>query len=90
MHHLLEENLFLQQGASSLMSGAVHENVHRAKSNPPLLHTRLKKAVSWIARLSRDKQQLIEMCNFLRAQIGTAGPQGTVTDDTHHYTRQMT
>ncbi|XP_047464802.1 coiled-coil domain-containing protein 57 isoform X4 [Mugil cephalus] len=78
VRQLLEENLFLQQRASGLMLGAVRENIPRAKSNAPLLHTRLKKAVSCIARLSRDKQQLIEMCNCLRAQISTVGPQEPV------------
>ncbi|XP_027145204.1 coiled-coil domain-containing protein 57 isoform X5 [Larimichthys crocea] len=43
-----------------------------AKSNPPLLHTRLKQAAFCIARLSTEKQQLIEMCNCLRGQINTA------------------
>ncbi|XP_049419838.1 coiled-coil domain-containing protein 57 isoform X2 [Epinephelus fuscoguttatus] len=68
---LREENLYLpQQQASSLKYGSLFENVQSAKSN-----TRLKQAASRIARLSREKQQLIEIGNRLRAQITTAGPQ---------------
>ncbi|XP_037318911.2 coiled-coil domain-containing protein 57 isoform X2 [Pungitius pungitius] len=58
-----------RQQASGLMSGALLE------SDPPLLRSRLKQAASFIARLSREKQQLIEMGNRLRAQITTAGMQ---------------
>ncbi|KAL6094786.1 ccdc57 [Pungitius sinensis] len=58
-----------RQQASGLMSGALLE------SDPPLLRSRLKRAASCIARLSREKQQLIEMGNRLRAQITTAGTQ---------------
>ncbi|KAM8836000.1 coiled-coil domain-containing protein 57 isoform 2-T2 [Spinachia spinachia] len=61
-----------RQQASGLMSGALLE------SNPPLLRSRLKQAASCIARLSREKQQLIEMGNRLRAQITTAEPQAPV------------
>lgn len=46
------------------------------RREPPLLRSRLKRAASCIARLSREKQQLIEMGNRLRAQVTTAGPQG--------------
>ncbi|XP_049916268.1 uncharacterized protein LOC126399947 isoform X2 [Epinephelus moara] len=71
---LREENLYLpQQQASSLKYGSLFENVQSAKSN-----TRLKQAASRIARLSREKQQLIEIGNRLRAQITTAGPQEPV------------
>ncbi|XP_051272731.1 coiled-coil domain-containing protein 57 isoform X2 [Dicentrarchus labrax] len=71
---LREENLYLQQQqASGQMSVGLFEDVQGAKSNPRLLHTRLKQAASCIARLSREKQQLIEMGNRLRAQITTAG-----------------
>lgn len=72
VRRLREENLHLKARASGL------DNVHRAKDNPPLLHTRLKRAVACIAHLSRDKQQLIEMVNRLRAQAAAAGPQGTL------------
>uniref|UniRef100_A0A8C4H5W8 Coiled-coil domain containing 57 n=1 Tax=Dicentrarchus labrax TaxID=13489 RepID=A0A8C4H5W8_DICLA len=79
---LREENLYLQQQqASGQMSVGLFEDVQGAKSNPRLLHTRLKQAASCIARLSREKQQLIEMGNRLRAQITTAGlevPQNSV------------
>uniref|UniRef100_A0A3B4XZA2 Coiled-coil domain containing 57 n=1 Tax=Seriola lalandi dorsalis TaxID=1841481 RepID=A0A3B4XZA2_SERLL len=74
------ENLYLKQRQASGQC----QNVQGAKS-PPVMHTRLKQAASCIAHLSRDKQQLIEMCNRLRAQISTAGLQGTITD-THTYT----
>ncbi|XP_028263771.1 coiled-coil domain-containing protein 57 [Parambassis ranga] len=69
VHRLREENLYLQARASGL------DNVRHAKDNPPLLHTRLKRAAACIAHLSRDKQQLIEMVNRLRAQAAAAGPQ---------------
>ncbi|XP_040923345.1 coiled-coil domain-containing protein 57 isoform X2 [Toxotes jaculatrix] len=68
---LLEENRCLpQQRTSSLF-----DSVQAARGNPSLLHTRLKQAASCIARLSKEKQQLIEMGNRLRAQITTPGPQ---------------
>ncbi|XP_078136048.1 coiled-coil domain-containing protein 57 isoform X4 [Sander vitreus] len=79
VRQLQEENLYLRrQQASGLISGGLFKNVRGAKSNPPLLHTRLKQAASCIARLSREKQQLIEMGNRLRAQITTAGLQEPV------------
>lgn len=78
---LHEENLYLQQQqASSLKSGVFLEKVQWAKSNPPLLRTRLKRAAFCIAHLSREKQQLIEMVNRLRGQNTTAGLTGTLTD----------
>lgn len=78
---LHEENLYLQQQqASSLKSGVFLEKVQWAKSNPPLLRTRLKRAAFCIAHLSREKQQLIEMVNRLRCQNTTAGLTGTLTD----------
>ncbi|XP_030256626.1 coiled-coil domain-containing protein 57 [Sparus aurata] len=71
---LHEENLYLQQQqASSLKSGVFLEKVQWAKSNPPLLRTRLKRAAFCIAHLSREKQQLIEMVNRFRGQNTTAG-----------------
>ncbi|XP_074476556.1 coiled-coil domain-containing protein 57 isoform X2 [Sebastes fasciatus] len=75
MRQLREENLCLrrqQQQASGLMSGGLFDSVQAARSNRPALHTRLKQAASCIARLSRDKQQLIELGNRLRAHITTA------------------
>ncbi|XP_038591731.1 coiled-coil domain-containing protein 57 isoform X5 [Micropterus salmoides] len=70
----LQDHLCLrQQQSSGLMHGDVFENVQGAKSSLPLLRTRLKQAAFCIARLSREKQQLIEMGNHLRAQITTAG-----------------
>lgn len=38
------------------------------------LRSRLKQAASCIARLNRDRQQLIELCNRLRAQVCAAQP----------------
>ena len=85
---LQEENPYLQQQqASSLMSGVCLEKVRLAKSNPPLLRTRLKRAAFCIARLSREKQQLIEMVNRLHGQNTTAGLTGTHTH-THTHTHQ--
>ncbi|XP_044033494.1 coiled-coil domain-containing protein 57 isoform X2 [Siniperca chuatsi] len=76
VRQLQEENLYLRrQQSSGLMSGDLFENVQDAKSNLTLLHTRLRQAAFCIARLSREKQQLIEMGNCLRAQITTAGLQ---------------
>ncbi|XP_068160213.1 coiled-coil domain-containing protein 57 isoform X2 [Antennarius striatus] len=49
------------------------ENVQSTKSNHPPMHSRLKKAAFCIARLSREKQQLIEMNNHLRGLIITSG-----------------
>ncbi|XP_039644227.1 coiled-coil domain-containing protein 57 isoform X7 [Perca fluviatilis] len=78
VRQLQEENLYLRrQQASGFISGGLFK-VWGAKSNPPFLHTRLKQAASCIARLSREKQQLIEMGNRLRAQITTAGIQEAV------------
>lgn len=85
---LHEENLYLQQQqASSLKSGVFLEKVQWAKSNPPLLRTRLKRAAFCIAHLSREKQQLIEMVNRLRGQNTTAGLTGRYTNrHTHQHT----
>ncbi|CAK6981199.1 coiled-coil domain-containing protein 57 isoform X4 [Scomber scombrus] len=78
VQQLQDTNLYLwqqQQLASGLMSGGLLKKCQGTRSYPPLLHTRLKQAASHIARLSREKQQLIEMGNCLRAQITTAGLQ---------------
>ncbi|KAM7382220.1 hypothetical protein PAMA_012875 [Pampus argenteus] len=84
VQQLQEANLYLwqqqQQLALRLMSSGLFENVQGSRRDPPPLHTRLKQAASYIARLSREKQQLIEMGNCLRAQISTAGLQGTITE----------
>ncbi|KAM7371281.1 hypothetical protein PAMP_010766 [Pampus punctatissimus] len=86
VQQLQEANLYLfrqqqqQQLALRLMSSGLFENVQGSRRNHPPLHTRLKQAASYIARLSREKQQLIEMGNCLRAQISTAGLQGTITE----------
>uniref|UniRef100_A0AAX7UBB1 Coiled-coil domain containing 57 n=1 Tax=Astatotilapia calliptera TaxID=8154 RepID=A0AAX7UBB1_ASTCA len=59
----------------ALMCG-VFKSVHPAKNDPQLLRVRLKQAASCIARLSREKQQLIALGNRLRAQIAADGRQG--------------
>ncbi|XP_035526239.1 coiled-coil domain-containing protein 57-like [Morone saxatilis] len=87
---LREENLYLQQQqASGQMSVGLFEDVQGAKSNPRLLHTRLKQAASCIARLSREKQQLIEMGNRLRAQITTAGLKEAVEPERDSSTEKL-
>ncbi|XP_063337888.1 coiled-coil domain-containing protein 57 isoform X2 [Pelmatolapia mariae] len=58
----------------ALMCG-VFKSVHPAKSDPQLLRVRLKQAAACIARLSREKQQLIALGNRLRAQIAADGRQ---------------
>ncbi|XP_054610087.1 coiled-coil domain-containing protein 57 isoform X2 [Dunckerocampus dactyliophorus] len=75
---LQDENLHLwrqqqQQLTSSLMAGAACGNVESIGRNVTLVHSRLKQAVAYIAHLSREKQQLIQMGNCLRARITTAG-----------------
>uniref|UniRef100_A0A673WXS0 Coiled-coil domain containing 57 n=1 Tax=Salmo trutta TaxID=8032 RepID=A0A673WXS0_SALTR len=62
VRQLQEENLCLRQ--------------QHAPLNARLLHSKLKQAVQCIARLTRDKQQLIEMGNRLRAQLTDAGLEG--------------
>ncbi|XP_039874568.1 coiled-coil domain-containing protein 57 isoform X1 [Simochromis diagramma] len=59
---------------AALMCG-VFKSVHPAKNDPQLLRVRLKQAASYIARLSREKQQLIALGNRLRAQIAADGRQ---------------
>ncbi|XP_059181101.1 coiled-coil domain-containing protein 57 [Centropristis striata] len=75
VRQLQEEKLYLRQQASKLKSGGLQDSM-QGKSNPPLLYSRLKQAASCIAALSREKQQLIEMVNCLRAQIHNTGLQG--------------
>ncbi|XP_071391732.1 coiled-coil domain-containing protein 57 [Centroberyx affinis] len=83
VRQLQEENLRLrrQQLASGLKSAGVPGDAQGGKPDAPLLQAKLKQAARCIARLSREKQQLIEMGNRLRAQITTAGlqvPQASV------------
>lgn len=87
VRQLQEENLYLRhQLTSGPVSGDMFDNVKDTKSNHPVMRTRLKQAASCIARLSREKQQLIEMANSLRAQITTARLHGMVTDTlTNHF-----
>lgn len=58
-----------QQQVSGVRSAGVFGDVTRGRSDATLLHAKLKQAARCIAQLSRDKQQLIEMGNSLRAQI---------------------
>nr|XP_020464604.1 coiled-coil domain-containing protein 57-like isoform X2 [Monopterus albus] len=88
VRQLQKENLYLQQ-ASDLMSGGLSENVQNARSNPALLYTRLKQAASCIALLSREKQQLIEMGNRLRAKFTTAKPQEQVEPEKDSSTKKQ-
>lgn len=67
----------------ALMCG-MFKSVHPAKNDPQLLRVRLKQAASCIARLSREKQQLIALGNRLRAQIAADGRQGRVTHPSLH------
>ncbi|XP_077407890.1 LOW QUALITY PROTEIN: coiled-coil domain-containing protein 57 [Vanacampus margaritifer] len=73
-----DENLYLwqQQLNSALMTGAASGN--GVKRNIALAHARLKQAASYIARLSKEKQQLIQMGNCLRARITTAELQEAI------------
>ncbi|XP_062331349.1 coiled-coil domain-containing protein 57 isoform X1 [Osmerus eperlanus] len=74
VHELQEENLRLrQQQLLSLGSGVCLGAAQGYKPSDPLPETRLKQAARCIARLSRDKQQLIEMGNRLRSQLIHAG-----------------
>ncbi|GLD64241.1 coiled-coil domain-containing protein 57-like isoform X2, partial [Lates japonicus] len=74
VQQLQEENQHLRQQQISNQL----ESIQGARSNPLVMHVRLKQAVSCINRLSRENQQLIEMGNRLRAQITTAGIQEPV------------
>ncbi|XP_077359971.1 coiled-coil domain-containing protein 57 isoform X2 [Festucalex cinctus] len=75
-----DENLYLwqQQLNSALMTGAAGNGVKR---NMALAHARLKQAASYIARLSKEKQQLIQMGNCLRARITTAELQEAIEQE---------
>ncbi|XP_061613037.1 coiled-coil domain-containing protein 57 isoform X10 [Phyllopteryx taeniolatus] len=66
-------SLWQQQLNSALMAGAASGNVQGVKRNIVLAHARLEQAAAYIARLSREKQQLIQMGNCLRACINTPG-----------------
>lgn len=77
--HVQNLHLWQQKLMLDLKSGCTSGDVQYDKSNAPLLHTKLKQAARCIAHLRREKQQLIEMGNSLRAQITTTGIQGTTT-----------
>ncbi|XP_045065719.1 coiled-coil domain-containing protein 57 [Coregonus clupeaformis] len=85
VRQLQEENLCLRQQRLSLGlrpggaggygpgCGGVQGGKRNAPLSAHLLQSKLKQAVHCIARLTRDKQQLIEMGNRLRAQVTDAG-----------------
>ncbi|XP_056153483.1 coiled-coil domain-containing protein 57 [Lampris incognitus] len=79
VRQLQEENLYLrqQQLAMNLKSGSWSGGVQAGKSSTPLtaplLQAKLKLAARCITRLTRDKQQLIELGNRLRAQLAATG-----------------
>ncbi|XP_059892564.1 coiled-coil domain-containing protein 57 [Gadus macrocephalus] len=74
---LREENLALRrQPASPGGLGPGAGCVCGGGGDGPL-QAKLRQAVRYIARLSRDKQQLIAMGNGLRAQLQTSGPEET-------------
>ncbi|XP_034050278.1 coiled-coil domain-containing protein 57 isoform X2 [Thalassophryne amazonica] len=77
LQQLQEDSLCLQkkQLAAACMHGASSGSVHDAKTSGPVLRSRLKQAAYCIARLSKEKQQLIEMGNRLRSQLTIAGVQ---------------
>uniref|UniRef100_A0A8C9SID4 Coiled-coil domain containing 57 n=1 Tax=Scleropages formosus TaxID=113540 RepID=A0A8C9SID4_SCLFO len=71
---LREENLHLRQQLVDQGSDGYSSKGHR--SGDTLLHFKLRQAVRCISQLARDKQQLIEMGNRLRAQLAEAGMEG--------------
>ena len=81
MRQLQEQNLQLRQQllASALKPGGPSGDVQGAKISVPLLQSKLKQAARCIARLTKDRQQLIEMGNRLRSQLNAAGLQGKIT-----------
>ncbi|KAM9314906.1 coiled-coil domain-containing protein 57 [Pholidichthys leucotaenia] len=68
-----ESVLANQTSQEGLVSVDDSENVLPPKRNPHLLRRRLKQAASCIVRLSKEKQQLIEMGNRLRAKVDAVG-----------------
>lgn len=80
MQQFQDENLYRwqQQLTSALIAGAASGNVQGVKRNIALAPARLKQAASYIARLSKEKQQLIQMGNCLRARISSTGLEGTI------------
>ncbi|XP_018617224.2 coiled-coil domain-containing protein 57 isoform X1 [Scleropages formosus] len=71
LRQLREENLHLRQQLVDQGSDGYSSKGHR--SGDTLLHFKLRQAVRCISQLARDKQQLIEMGNRLRAQLAEAG-----------------
>ena len=71
-----------QQQLLSLGAGVGLGAAQGNKPSAPQPETRLKQAARCIARLSRDKQQLIEMGNGLRSQLIHAGLEGTPDSNT--------
>ncbi|KAL0983889.1 hypothetical protein UPYG_G00134390 [Umbra pygmaea] len=87
VRQLQEENQCLRQGQvdqgrtpARAGRGVPDRGIQAGKLGAPLsghaLHSKLKQAVRCIARLTREKQQLIELGNRLRAQLVHAGMEG--------------
>ncbi|XP_077595178.1 coiled-coil domain-containing protein 57 [Stigmatopora nigra] len=70
-----DENPYVwqQQQLNSALMGSASSNVQGIKKNIVWAHSRLKQAAFYIAHLSREKQQLIQIGNCLRASITNAG-----------------
>ncbi|XP_077482247.1 coiled-coil domain-containing protein 57 [Stigmatopora argus] len=70
-----DENPYVwqQQQLNSALMGSASSNVQGIKKNIVRAHSRLKQAAFYIARLSKEKQQLIQIGNCLRASITNAG-----------------
>uniref|UniRef100_A0A8C5H910 Coiled-coil domain-containing protein 57-like n=1 Tax=Gouania willdenowi TaxID=441366 RepID=A0A8C5H910_GOUWI len=74
--HNQEDVFYLQQQME--LSGMSYQC---RKRNAPLLYSRLKQAVSFIVRLSAEKQQLIEIVNRLRSQASPCDAQEPVVPE---------
>ncbi|XP_058845850.1 coiled-coil domain-containing protein 57 isoform X3 [Acipenser ruthenus] len=75
---LQEEILRLRQ--QLYLSGPRASLNRYEKANVQTLQAKLKQAVRYISQLTRDKQQLIEMGNKLRAELAGAGLQASFSD----------
>lgn len=73
------QSLRQQPQCAGLMSGDVSEDLQRVRNKQPVQHIRLKQAAFCIARLIKEKQQLIDIGNHLRGMISTAGFKGAST-----------
>ncbi|KAK6478282.1 coiled-coil domain-containing protein 57 isoform X1 [Huso huso] len=78
VNQLQEEILRLRQ--QLYLSGPRASLNRYEKANVQTLQAKLKQAVRYISQLTRDKQQLIEMGNKLRAELAGAGLQASFSD----------